>query len=369
MFRPDSSTRILREIHVARKLAGRFFFFPVSKKKKTSSNHHKFKTLKLFYDKKAKIHSRVLAYFKMNNSIMYNENVEILQTMLTVERSEPYTAKDYLRRTNNNNNDSATSGFPVDPPARDSIAEWFVSVCDACNYDVETAEIAISLLDRFAANPNSQDVVDERKTYQLASLAAIYTSAKVFEQEALSPNFMTRLSGGINSRGDVEGMEMRMLKALGFRVNKPTAMSFVRLLLEIVSDVFDEDSRKLLMSLTTFQIRCCLIKYEYSLENASSIAVASLLNSVHWLYNDVDLLRSFQALISRATINTDLHSLDNLRKRISELSNTSDAISELLQTQRKQKLYSAYGGYESTSISKSRNQPYQNSPKNVTMLR
>ena len=69
------------------------------------------------------------------------------------------------------------------------------------------------------------------------------------------------------------------------------------------------------------------------------------------------------------TINTDLHSLDNLRKHISELSNTSDAISELLQTQRKQKLYSVYGGYESTSISKSRNQPYQNSPKNVTMLR
>lgn len=290
----------------------------------------------------------------MVRKIEYEESVDILKTMIMRERSA-YKVSDALSHV-------PIGDTMVDTKARDAIADWFIKVVNVCDYNIETAEIAISCLDRFASTPDAKDVIMDRASYQLASLAVLYTSVKVHEREAMSPKFVSKLSGGLTSRKEIENMEKRILDAIHWHVNPPTATSFVGLILKLVSDVFDKESRKLLKDLATLQINFSMVNYDFCTESSSSIAIASLLNAIDGLFKDENLLQSFEALISK-TLDLDVISLDSLRKRLVE-GISHEFFSEIKQIRREQLSY-----YQKYKVQRSKNRlSYQTSPKNVTML-
>jgi hypothetical protein len=246
-----------------------------------------------------------------DQSIAFDQCVSSINVMLTKERTV-YEVPDYLRHLRA----SVYGDFPVDALARDVIVDWFVKIVTLCNYSSETAAIATSILDRFAASDDSKDILAHRENFQLASLTAIYTAVKVHEREVISPAFVAKLSGGLSSVEDIEKMEIRMLKALQWRVNPPTAEWFFRSFLDLVLGSRFDAQRMSLMELGRLQVTFSLLDYDFCTFRASDIALASLLNAVEGIFGDQFCTQQLEAAIHTATNIKATHSLDRLRTRL-----------------------------------------------------
>jgi hypothetical protein len=69
-------------------------------------------------------------------------------------------------------------------------------------------------------------------------------AVKIHEPEAMDPDTVSTLSRGTYSAHDIENMELQILKALEWRVNPPTSVSFARQLLALLpDDVYIEAAR------------------------------------------------------------------------------------------------------------------------------
>jgi len=125
------------------------------------------------------------------------------------------------------------------------------------------------------------DFLLDRNKFQPAVMTAFYTADKVHERHALNPRFVTKLSRGLHSKEEVEAMEFRMLDAIQWRVNPPTALSFARHLLDLVPSVLiDGSTRETAMELAKYQVELAVSCYDLSLEKTSPTAFSSLLNSI-----------------------------------------------------------------------------------------
>ena len=205
-----------------------------------------------------------------------------MQVMLQQERNA-YIVPDYLRHLP----EMTVYGQPVDIAARSAIAQWILTIMKFCEYRQETAMIAMSLLDRFVATPDGQSALLNRPEFQLAALTAVYSAVKIHEQQALAPKVLAQLSNGCHSSSDVEGMERRMLKALQWRVNPPTAMEFSRKFLDMVPErILDKFSRDLILELVEAQVVETAKEYDLALAGSSKIAFAALLNAMETIDSD-----------------------------------------------------------------------------------
>jgi len=286
----------------------------------------------------------------------FNQSISCIDAMLRKERTI-YRVSGYLHHLPAH----IYGDRPVDSSAREAIANWFVRICDLCHYSLETAEIATSILDRFAATPSARDVIKNRETFQLASLASIYTAVKIHEHEAMSPKFVAKLSGGLNTPHDIERMEYRILKALKWNVNPPTAMWFVRnFLLLIAEDVFN-GSQEMILDIIQKQLSSSVTKYEFCVERPSELALASLLNVVEDLYDAKMCTMQLQALICHAT-EMRPKSLELLRLRLRGAT-YHEAISGILKRQGIEKRTHCKHIYMK---SQTQEMQYTHSPKSIT---
>lgn len=194
--------------------------------------------------------------------------------------------------------------FPIDPAAREAIVNWYLKIIELCDMSVDTAAIAVSILDRFAASPAAKEFLIHREKFQLASLAAIYTAIKIHEKEAISPAFVAKLSGGISTKEDVERMEMRILQTITWLVNPPTAIWFAHSFLRLLS----LESKQLARSIES-QVIHSLLKYQFCTVRPSEIAAAAVINSLEAAYGRNTFVRRMENVL-RATVNgSQLHRL------------------------------------------------------------
>lgn len=251
--------------------------------------------------------------------------------MLNNERAS-YEVSDYLQCLN----PSQYGDFPVDRRARGAIVDWIVKVVKMCDYSLETAEIATSILDRFAALDESKDVLIHRPSFQLASLTAIYTAVKVHEHEAISSAFVAKLSGGVHTKRDIEKMELRMLQALEWRVNPPTVDLFVSSFLHLVpANAFNSLERRWLMKLVRCQVTFSLLGCDFFTFRSSDVALASLLNAMVAVIGDQYNALQLEASVHSRTSIKVTHALDQLRESLRE-ANYHAAVSKVLKEQESQ---------------------------------
>ena len=205
----------------------------------------------------------------------------LMETFKAMCRQEKhgYTVSDYLIDVPANN------PTYVDEECRKKMAEWCIDIINYCNYRMDTAEIAISILDRFVYNDLS--ILLNRSQYQLATITALYTAIKVHEQEVINLSIVSKMSGGIHSPQAIVRMEERMLSAIQWRVNSPTAMFFVRHMLETILPsenhhwkAIDEEQKDAILELATVQVALSISEYDFLEYPASQIAVASLMNAM-----------------------------------------------------------------------------------------
>lgn len=251
------------------------------------------------------------------NAIMSEESSpEVDQSCLTIQamikqEEVGYTIPDYLSDVPELNDELERT---VDGEIRFLIAQWTLQLADVCEYSSETSWIAMSCLDRFLATADGYDALLDCPKFQNAALTALYIAIKLNEVEVLGPANMAQLSRGHQTEGDIEEMEMQMLQALEWRVNPPTALSFVRMFLQLIPK-FDPIYRSLIMEMAEYQIQHSILDYDLCRIKASRIAFATTLNAVAIVYKDKQLCTSLQRLIAAVT-DIDSASLRDLQKEL-----------------------------------------------------
>lgn len=200
------------------------------------------------------------------------------------------------------------SDRPVDSDCRFRMVEWCYKIVDSLDLNRETVAIAFSCLDRFICSSSSascegqpSNIRHDRKLYQLATMSALYTSIKMNEKEIMSPKDMAGLSRGAFNKEQLEAMELRILNALQWRVHPPTAISFLEIFLSLVPNtMLNPEAKDTINELSKFQIEVSISYADLVGVNASTIALASLLNSLDCFDFDDRQLSSVQCTLSNA---------------------------------------------------------------------
>eukprot|EP00339_Tiarina_fusa_P014166 CAMPEP_0117069910 /NCGR_PEP_ID=MMETSP0472-20121206/49063_1 /TAXON_ID=693140 ORGANISM="Tiarina fusus, Strain LIS" /NCGR_SAMPLE_ID=MMETSP0472 /ASSEMBLY_ACC=CAM_ASM_000603 /LENGTH=414 /DNA_ID=CAMNT_0004792697 /DNA_START=90 /DNA_END=1334 /DNA_ORIENTATION=+ len=248
-------------------------------------------------------------------------SLETIRVMRRQEDSPAYRVVDYLSQI------PSSAFLAVDADCRSAMMKWCYQVADACSYDRETVSIAMSCLDRFLGSsstsstttttttttmdgdhhhhydsspPSKKDsILYDRNRFQLAAMTALYMAIKVHERRPMDSRLMSSLSHYSHSPKDIEAMERDMLQTIGWRVNPPTAQSFVRSMVPLLPDYYhtmmDEAERETIVELTFLQLdvfsttttttttttmtTTTSCYYDYTTP-ASWLAFASLLNAV-----------------------------------------------------------------------------------------
>lgn len=245
---------------------------------------------------------------------------ETLATIEVMRRQEEtgYHVSDYLSQLSA---DAALESCPVDSQCRMVMHKWCNEIVQFCKYSQETVETTMSVLDRFMATQDGYSILLDRSQFQLAVMTALYTTVKVHEHEAMDPNLVSNLSRGAHSPEAVEAMETRMLKAIQWRMNPPTSMSFVRKILNLVPEhLLGASEIQTVVDLAKFQIELAMEKYEFCMLPASSIAVASLLNAVESVSADAMFVADFETTVCSIT-RVDSSALSNFRVHLYEAIN------------------------------------------------
>jgi hypothetical protein len=252
-------------------------------------------------------------------------DVEILASIdaMRVQEETGYAVSDYLRQIPHSDH----GPLKVDSICRTQMADWCNTMTDLCKYSRETTEIAMSCLDRFVSTADGFEFFLDRNQFQLAAMAAFYTAAKVHERQALDPRSVAKLSRGLHSKEDIEAMEFRMLNAIQWRVNPPTAMSFARHLLDLVPSVLiDGSTRDTTMELAKYQVELAVCCYNLSLEKSSLIAFASLLNSIESIETRDGTCSAYFESMASSILKTDMNRLRLIQMRLYEaVSRQSDS--------------------------------------------
>lgn len=171
------------------------------------------------------------------------------------------------------------------------------------------------------ATSEGRKILLDRNQYQLASMTALYTAVKIHEHEAMDPALVSSLSRGVHTTEAVENMERRMLNAIRWHVNPPTAFSFAREMLKVVpTHLLASPERENIMEMTQFQITLAISDYELSLHLASHIAFASLLNAVENTCAHGVFYTEFESMMA-TTLGIGLSEIQSLRITLYELVN------------------------------------------------
>lgn len=195
-----------------------------------------------------------------------------------------YTKRDFLHQQEDEDETRphcCPIHLDIDIDCRFRMCKWCYQICKFCKYDRETVEIAMSYLDRFVSTEFGAAALHDRNIYQLASMTTIYTAIKIHEREALSPRVVSQLSRGIYTAAQIEEMEAIILAALEWRMNPPSAMSFVQEFLKLLpQDVLSERARETVLELTAIQAELSVSDYAFIETPASTIAYCSFMNAL-----------------------------------------------------------------------------------------
>jgi len=128
----------------------------------------------------------------------------------------------------------------------------------------------------------------------------------------MEPKLISNLSRGAHTAQAVEAMEYRMLSAIQWRVNPPTALAFARHFLDLVpTHALDDAARATVMDLTQFQTELAVSDYDFIVQNPSAIAFGAMLNALESI-GDQQLVQEFDRIISHFA-KIDSSELQNLR--------------------------------------------------------
>ena len=183
-----------------------------------------------------------------------DQTMDVLHAMLRQEadylpsrRLPPHGS--YCSRTSNcNSHDPAfttptrtrtthpnTAAASIHPDDRRKLVRWGIQVMDFCNLDRCLVEVAMNYTDRYVSCPSSRHVQWTRASYQLVAMTSVYIAVKLYSCEAMDPQLVSdKLSRQTYTVAEIEAQERRILHGLHWKLNPPTAASFLANYMDIL---------------------------------------------------------------------------------------------------------------------------------------
>lgn len=193
----------------------------------------------------------------------------------------------------------------VDAECRSQMVQWCYQIVDYCKFSRETAALAISTFDRYLCTASGKEALHDTAKFQLAAMTALYLIVKVHEPEIMGVELVAKLSRGVYTVDEIEKMEKQMLASLAWRINAPTALSFVRKLLELFpKHAVSAEVLHAAYDLSKYQTELALSDYNFVTIPASILAYTSLVNAFDCLTIDVEIYDRFCSIMAE-TLNID----------------------------------------------------------------
>ena len=227
-----------------------------------------------------------------SNKMNSRTQEEILDTIAALRENEIrwYSVSNYLAEDNDVPVSDVTTEIqqdsdPIDETCRSLMIEWANKVAGYFGYDRETVAMAINNFDRFMLTPCGKNILlDQNKfMYQLAVIAALYSSVKMHEQKVLNPTIIYDFCDGAYSPDDITAMESTILVSLQWRINPPTSIRFVQLLIEYATTVIPISDTKIELLLEYSMQQIEFINETHGLNpsmNSFAISLTSILKAV-----------------------------------------------------------------------------------------
>lgn len=232
---------------------------------------------------------------------MYSTD-EVISTIDAMHKQEAkYLPSDYLYQSSPQRNTPTGPQHAVDVDCRSKMASWCYQVVDFCKFQRETVSIAINYLDRFMSSSSSSVARNDRKVFQLLAMTCLYTAVKIHEPEAMDPKLVSTLSRGTYTPQEVEVMEAKLLGAIEWRMNPPTALSFVRHFLDLMpADFLTTAQRETAYELSKFQTELAVSEYDFLMVRPSVIGYSALVNALESIGIDEKLVARISYGLSEA---------------------------------------------------------------------
>jgi hypothetical protein len=222
-----------------------------------------------------------------NNMIpLFNMSAEDIASTLAVMRQQEaiYRCHDYLSscpKSLKRPQAGATLSPSVDAECRFKMAEWCYQVVDVCKFSRETVAIAMSYLDRYISTETGLPALFDRKVFQLAAMTCLYTAIKIHEPEAMETRIVSQLSRGAHTEEQITDMELEILHAVQWRMNPPTALSFIQNFLALIPGVImSKSDRDTVYELAKYQTELAVHEYSLVAVDASTVAFAAVMNAL-----------------------------------------------------------------------------------------
>ena len=184
---------------------------------------------------------------------------------------------------------------------RYNIVDWCYRMIDFCNLNRETVAIAMNFVDRFIVTKQGQSYRINNTLYQLVAVTALYTAVKIHEVQSIDLQSLSNVSKGIYSLKQIEEVEREIVDALQWRMNPPTAMSFVRGLVELIP-YHSKASAKVkesILKLVRVQTEYAVFDQELIHCKMSTIGYCSLINALNTVIQDHAMLKHLRYMLAQ----------------------------------------------------------------------
>jgi len=187
----------------------------------------------------------------------------------------------------------------ITPADRLQVTDWCYAIVERCQFQRETVAFAMNIVDRFMSNPRRStsmsrsqevDALYDRVEYQLVTVTALYISIKLNEQTTFGSQDFTAASRGTYSLEDIEGMELKILHSLSWRLCPPTSLQVGNQILSLMlageaSIKLEPGTLDLLQKEVAFQTENAVRDYYFVTHRPSTIAAAAIINAIESVSN------------------------------------------------------------------------------------
>lgn len=240
-----------------------------------------------------------------------------LALMLHQEEND-YHVIDYLEA---NAEITKKAAKPVDHDCRVKMCEWCYQVVDFCKFRRETVGIGMSYLDRYLCSEKGKKALGDRKEYQLVAMTCLYIAIKLHEPLEMETSLLADLSRGCYTEMEFANMEKKILEALVWRVNGPTALSFVQHYLRFLPESVHAATVLAVWDYARYQTEMAISEHDFVKLKPSVVGMAALMNAMEGM-DPILLTPKVQAKFVRTVekyTSMDVEEVEQCQSRMSTL--------------------------------------------------
>jgi hypothetical protein len=181
----------------------------------------------------------------------------------------------------------------ITPHDRRALVDWCYEVVDHFQFSRETVASAMEMVDRFLSMPSdsasaitvarvSHEVLRDQTKFQLLTVAALYTSIKVNEENAISSDLFAEIGRLFYTAEEIEDMERTLLSGLSWQCHAPTAYQIGLSILSLILPYVDipEVTWGVIMDEMKYLTELAVRDYDSTTQRTSTIALAATFNAI-----------------------------------------------------------------------------------------